>query len=448
MRGLAFVLTLVLCGCATSAPLAVNAEANAANPAPPLAISPDGDVIVLALSGGGARAASFSLGVMQALRDTPARDGRRLIDHVSLITSVSGGSIAAAYIGQHGPAGLDTFRAAYLDKNWDRELHVSPASPRNWFRAWRGGLNDERLLADWLDREVFTGARMEVFGRDGRPQVWLNAADLYNGVPFAFTPQNFDAICSNLATTRVADAAAASMAVPVVFEPILIEPRRTNCPPPPSWIARAHTDRAQPHLVRAAARALQSYRDPALPYLHLVDGGVIDNLGLSSLSLARLTAGNAYAPLSPQDAVRLTRFSVIVVNAELIRDTQWQTDARAPGGGAVLGTTFDITIESANRASYDMFRTVLAQWRTDLVAWRCGLSADERARLGAPNGWHCDDVVMAADMIAFADLDDATRRRLGVMATRVSLPAEDIDALIAGGRAGLDQNALAQSLRR
>lgn len=448
MRVLTSILVLALAACATAAPPApVNAAGYAVNPAPLLSIGPDGDVIALALSGGGARAAGFSLGVMQALRDAPAADGRALIDHVALVTSVSGGSLAAAYFGQHGSAGLDTFRAAYLDKNWHAELHTSPLSPGNWLGAARGGINDKALLADWLDREVFSGARMEALWRAERPQVWLNAVDLYNGVPFAFTPRTFDALCSELAPIRLADAAAASMAVPVVFEPVLIAPRREACPPLPAWIARAPADRARPHLVRAAARALQSYRDPALAYVHLVDGGVIDNLGLSSLSLALLTADSPPALFSPQDAVRLTRFTMLVVNAENIRNTDWQASAESPSGAAVVDTAYDVTVEAANRAAYDLFRTVLAQWRTDLVAWRCALPAEEVARLGAGPGWECANVAVAADMISFADLDPPAGQRIGVLATRVSLPPEDIDALIAGGREALARNALAQSLR-
>ncbi|MFZ4684569.1 MAG: patatin-like phospholipase family protein, partial [Hyphomonadaceae bacterium] len=58
-------------------------------------IAGDGDVIALAFSGGGARAASFSLGVLQQLRDTRDSTGGRLIDRVALVTAVSGGAITA-----------------------------------------------------------------------------------------------------------------------------------------------------------------------------------------------------------------------------------------------------------------------------------------------------------------------------------------------------------------
>ena len=447
VRTLAIVLTAVLTACATALPAApINRPATfPENPAPALHVGPDGEAIVLALSGGGARAAAFSLGVLQGLREAPAADGRALLDHVALVSAVSGGAILAAYYGLHGSPGLDTFRAAYLDKDWVSALHTSPASPANWLRAWRGGMNDETKLADWLDREIFQGAPMHMLWRG--PQVWLNAVDLYNGTPFAFAPAYFDALCSDLAGVRVADAVAASMAMPVIFEPILIEPQRQHCAPQPDWVARALNDREAPALLRVSARAFQSYRDPArLRFVHLADGGVVDNLGLSSLSLMLLTAPTPYAPLSEQGAVRLTRLRVLVVNAENIRTADWRMDAEGPSGAEIIDTVYDVATEASNRAAYDGFRAIIAQWERDLIAWRCGLASDDVARWrGGLAGWNCADPRLSVDMIAFADLDETLRARVGAIATRVSLPAAaDIDALIASGRAGLLANALAR----
>ncbi|MEZ6022622.1 MAG: hypothetical protein R3C16_04215 [Hyphomonadaceae bacterium] len=114
-----------------------------------------------------------------------------------------------------------------------------------------------------------------------------------------------------------------------------------------------------------------------------------------------------------------------------------------------LDITSDIFIEAANRAAYDRFRAVAARWQDELRAWRCGLSAEDAARLtGCANDWRCDDVSISVDMIGFDGLDPESRERLGVLATRVTLPREDIDALIAGGRAGVAASPVAQALRR
>src|SRR5262245_5171673 len=105
MRISFFAAALALAGCAsTPAPQAINLPAAApdninASQTPEL----EGDVMVLALSGGGARAAAFSLGALEGLRDMRATDGSSLLDHVRIVSGVSGGAILAAYYGQHGP---------------------------------------------------------------------------------------------------------------------------------------------------------------------------------------------------------------------------------------------------------------------------------------------------------------------------------------------------------
>ena len=59
---------------------------------------PDRDMLVgVALSGGGSRAALFGAAGLEALARIPMPDGTSLIDHISHLSGVSGGSIAAAY---------------------------------------------------------------------------------------------------------------------------------------------------------------------------------------------------------------------------------------------------------------------------------------------------------------------------------------------------------------
>lgn len=450
MRATLLAAAFALAGCATTPePRVINQPASA-----PLATASndlplEGDVMVLAFSGGGARAAAFSLGALEGLRDMRAADGRALIDHVRLVSGVSGGSILAAYFGQHGAAGVDSFRAAYLDKNWAGALHTSPYSPLNWARALRGGVNDRTKLADWLDREVFAGGTMsQVWNGSGR-QVWINATDFYNGTTFAFTPPYFSALCSDLGSVRIADAVAASMAVPVAFSPVLAAPYPDRCGAL-DWVARAADDRAAPAGVRRTAQAFRNYRDPERQkYLHLVDGGVLDNLGLTALSLAHQTADTPIGPLTPRDAVRLRRMTFLVVNSEKIRATNWQRTPQGPSGVEVAETLADLIIESPNRSSYDLFRGLVRDWEKEVRAYRCSLSQDDVARLrGDVAGWDCAGVHFAVDMVSFSDLDSAATAKLGAAPTKVSLPHDVIDALIAGGRAGVQRNPSVLALTR
>jgi NTE family protein len=448
MRAVTLAAALALAGCASApAPHPINLPETTASQAQfrqDLDIS--GDTIALAFSGGGARAAAFSLGVLQGLRDMKAADGRDMLGQIRLVTAVSGGSIVAAYFGQHGPPGLDTFRAAFLDKDWP--IHTSPYSPLNWVRASRGGLNDPNRMADWLDREVFAGAPMRDVWNGPGPQVWINATDLYNGTTFAFAPIYFSALCSDLGSVRVADAVAASMSVPFAFKPVLAEPYPAYCGSPPDWVAKSLTDHGAPALVRRTAQAFTAYRDPQRQrYLHLVDGGVLDNLGLTSLSLIRETASTPYGPFSSREAVRVRRLVFLVINVEKTRSSTWQLSPRSPSGREIAETLANVAIESPNRSTYDSFRALVAKWESEVRTYRCGLSNEDIAQaLGDPAGWDCNDVHFVVDMLSFDDL--ATGAQLAAIPTRVSLPGDTVDVLISAGRNGVKQNASMLALTR
>ena len=409
-------------------------------------IEGEGDILALAFSGGGARASAFSLGALQGLREMRGPDGTSLLDRVRLVTAVSGGSVTAAYFGQHGTAGLDTFRTAFLDKTW--RINTNAVSAPAWLRAMDGGMNDRRQVANWLDREVYGGRTMDQLWQGGGPQIWLNATDLYNGTPFAFAPLYFDALCADLGSVRVADAVAASMAFPLVFQPVVVAPHVDSCTPAPAWVAAAPGDPTATALVRRTAQAFAAYRDPnRQPFIHLVDGGVLDNLGLSSISLLRATGGTPYGPLSARAAVNVRRMTFLVINAEQTRNSTWQHRARGPNRPQVVAALLSIAIEAPNRSAYDAFRLVAERWERDVRAWRCALPASEVMALrGRLEGWDCNDVHFTVAMIGFADLDAETRRRLGRMPTNVSLPRPAIDALVEAGRRGVRENPAARAL--
>jgi NTE family protein len=438
MRALAFLCAFALIGCATATPINVplagpQIEAPGRAPA-------GEDLIILTLSGGGARAASFALGVLQGLRDMAGDDGRPLTEHVALISSVSGGSVLAAYYGLHGESGLDTFRAAYLDKDWPIRRSTSPLG---WFGAARGGVNGPAQLADWLDREVYFGARMEAL--TAGPRVALNASDLYNGTPFAFTPLFFDGVCSDLAQVRIADAVAASMAVPVMFKPVLAESFPGPDCPPLDWPDRLASERTTPESVRAAAHAFRNYRgDPRAGqrYVHLSDGGVTDYFGLSSLFITH-AAGPPPAPLAPREAVQARRVLVMVVNAEHVRPrTYQQRGTDAIGAYEMLYAPLDAAASAAMRASADAFRSNLPDFERDLRQFRCGLDPRHVRELGADRpGWMCEDVSVTMDVISFHDMSPDAYDALYDTRTDVSLEPETVTALIAAGRAAAEANA-------
>jgi NTE family protein len=432
MRGLLLALALGLTACATTA-APINAPLGGLQ-ADVRGRAPMGeDLIILALSGGGARAAAFHLGVLRGMRETPGRDGRPLTEHIALITSVSGGSVLAAYYAQHGDVGLDTFDEAYLARDWALRRGRSPAA---WAGLTRGGMNGPSQLADWLDANVYDGARMTALGAG--PRVVINATDLYNSTPFAFTQFFFDGVCSNLMDIRVADAVAASMAAPVVFRPILVESYASRCEGPPAWTTDVLTDRTQSENVRQAARAFQNYRGDtraAQRYLHLADGGVADNFGLLSLQLLHEAEGSP-SPLRQAEVMQARRILLLVVNAEYIRPRTFQSAGTdAIGAYEMMYAPIDVATEVSKRAMIDVWRTGLTAFERELRDYRCPRPTDMRNA-----DWRCDDISVSMDVITFRDMEPAEYDALFDTLTDVSLPPETVTALITAGRGVATRN--------
>ena len=84
------------------------------------------NLVVLAFSGGGTRAAAFSYGVLEALRrmDLILPNGRkiRMLDEVDVITGVSGGSFTALAYGLYGDKLFDSYETSFLKRDVQGEL--------------------------------------------------------------------------------------------------------------------------------------------------------------------------------------------------------------------------------------------------------------------------------------------------------------------------------------
>lgn len=437
----------LLGGCATpfdNAPL--NRPASAA-PAP--ALPPDDDheqVIGLSLSGGGLRAAAFALGVAQELA-APTGD---VYGDLRFISSVSGGSLAAAYLALEGRPGLESFRSRVLLRDFERDLRLSLWSPDNLARLLSGGLNDRSNLARVLDQDVFHGATFAALQARRPPEVWINATDLFNRTPFPFVPEVFDALCSDLPSLRVSEAVAASMGVPLAFAPVVLQTWPEHCTTPlPPWAGRAAQDKGgvTAGLLASVARAVANYRNPGrMRYVKLADGGLTDNQGLSSILVARAAAGTPHDPITETNAVRLRRLLFLVVDAGRPPSGDWALARDGPSGVDVGLAAADAAIDSATRLSVQAFREEMARWRDQIVQWRCALPAERvQALLPARRAWRCDDLQFEVDVLSFEGLPPALEARLRAMPTRLVLPAADVDAAIeAGRRAAQGSAALAR----
>ena len=450
-RGTALAgLALLLAGCASVQNLPVNVPISGAlPPIPPGAASEaysDDLLIGLSFSGGGSRAAAFSYGALAAFDDTmlpPREGGGRLIDRIDFVSGVSGGSVTAAYFGLKQRAALTDFRERFLLRNAEEELNTQ-VNLATLGLALGGGVNGDRRFSQWLDQNLFGGATFGDIRAVRRPRIWINASDIYNRTPFVFGATAFGALCSDLNAYPLSDAVAASAAVPIVFAPVILESYggRCNTPLPPG-VERARKNPQAAPLLRDFAEAIEHYRDGSMKYVKLLDGGLVDNFGLSGFTIARLAAekDKPYEPMSPQQAVKIRRGMFLVIDAGRGPSGDWANTLAGPAGPEIVLASADTAIGAGMNASYIAFETLTSDWQQQLIRWRCGLSAAERLRLGVKPGWNCRDLRFFVGRVSFDQFSGARGRELNAIPTRFRLPPESVDLLINAGREAVRNSA-------
>jgi NTE family protein len=449
----AIAFAAVLAGCATVYNLPGNAPLGAAladnNFGREVPNYEDDLLLALSFSGGGTRAAAFSFGVLTELdrSRSGSNQAKTLLDRVDFISGVSGGAVTAAYFGIKKRAALDDFRERFLLRNAEEALNTQ-LSLGNLGRALGGGVNDSQFT-NWLDRNLFDGARFEVFREERRPRVWINASDIYNRTPFVFGKTAFDALCSDIRSYRVAEAVAASAAVPFAFAPIVLETYPGGCATQlPAWLERArHDPDAQP-LLRSFAEANARYHDGSMRYVKLLDGGLVDNYGLSGFSIGMLAAQHPFEPMTERQAVRVRRIMFLVVDAGRAISGDFAQRIEGPSGVELITAAADTAIDASVRSSYAAFSTLVNDWSGKVRRWRCGLSGAERSRLGVGKNWRCGDVSFFIDRVNFDQLGPSRAGILNAIPTRFALPADQVDLLIESGADALRQSKSYQAFRR
>lgn len=406
----------------------------------------DDDIYIgLAFSGGGTRASSFAFGLLEELRASgrSSKNPDGLLKYVRLVSGVSGGSVTAAYYGLHGPAGLDRYRDTYLVQDAEKYMSTAVWNPVTLVKGVSGGANSRTTFARFLDETIFNKATFADLAKNRRTLTWINASDVANNTPFLFAPETFDALCSDLRKLPISEAVAASAAFPLVFSPIVLEAHGNSCQyKSPDWLVAAKHNPESTSAMKAYARALESYHDPAkIKYVKLLDGGITDNFGTTGLSLARAKAQNDYGPLTPREAVRLKRIMFLVANAGTQEDYSWSQKVQGPGAVALVMSIVNSSMSAATRVGYDVMRLTLAAWHQDLVDYRCKLPLSEVAKhRGTAVGWDCTDLKLFVGEVSFEGLGPDMTEQLNKIPTRLKLPVADVDLAIKAARLSTQQN--------
>lgn len=392
--------------------------------------------IGLAFSGGGMRATAFAYGMLQELQATQTGTPNGLLDNVRLVSGVSGGSVMAAQLGLKGPQGMQGFRDAFLTQDAEAYMTTSGFNPLTIAKGIAGGVNGRDTFGRTLDETLFQGATFADLRRS-RIKTWINATDMANNTPFLFSPETFDALCSDLSSVRLSEAVAASAAYPLVFTPIVLEAHHDQCAyQEPDWLTAARYNPEATAAMRAHARALESYTNPSeVKFVKLLDGGITDNFGTTGLAVERARAQVPYAPLTAEEAVNLKRMLFLVANAGVEKDYDWTQKVAGPGGVNLAMSIATSAMSAASRSGYDSMRGELRLWESELIEWRCALPPAEVQRLrGTTQGWDCKDVKIFVGEASFASLPTDQRDQLDAVPTRLKLPTDQVDMVIAAGR--------------
>ncbi len=381
--------------------------------------------VVLTFSGGGTRAAAFTLGVLEKLADTAiAVDGqtRRLVDEVDVITAVSGGSFTAAYYGLFGDRVFTDFAARFLYRDVQAEMLAEVLWPGRWSEIASGQFSRTDAVADYLDRTLFEGRTFADLSANGRsPYVILNATDLNTGSTFSFTQMQFDYLCSDLTLFPVARAVMASAAVPVVFAPLVLRNHPGPCAQrSPAWVAQALAERNPGDRRFHAASALASYADPvAVPWVRLVDGGIVDNLGLRGSIMSEVNHYGRVLEMagafSPAALAQVEHVLVIASNTQSISGRDWVASPEDPGLFDTAQALSDATTSVLNAETTLLARQGFDMWAAYVNAARCA---------------SCQKVTVDFAVLSFDHLADAAeRQRYRTMATSLHLDRDTVNDL-------------------
>ncbi|CAN5920410.1 patatin-like phospholipase family protein [soil metagenome] len=402
---------------------------------------------------GGTRATALAMAVLQAMDKVKLASGRGLADEIDIISSVSGGSVTAGYFALYGKEGLPTLEENFVRKDGIGALlsaGLNPISLANLASPSRERID---LLVDYLDRQLFDKKTFaQLIERKRRPYLILNAADMVEGTPFPFTQYTMDLLCSDLTTMKLSTAVAASAAFPVALSPVTLK-NYSKCAgvPTPVWIRAASNTSWYTNPGRVVwGRTASAYADGSKQYVHLLDGGIADNLGVSEPY--RLLTTDDVPPLLKQDIAdgRIRKIIFVMVNARSFPPSELDRSQATPGVLDMLGASISSSIDRASLGSAERLRTLLND-RFRAIADGAAQAARQAPQPGLP----ADVVRMQREQLAkiaanfraitantqfiavdFDAIPDAAcRQTFHSVKTTWTLPPDQIDALKTMGEA-------------
>jgi NTE family protein len=260
--------------------------------------------------------------------------------------------------------------------------------------------------------------------------ILINASDLSSGARISFVQEYFNLLCSEVDTFPVAKAVAASSAVPVALDPVVVE-NYDSCDTSAYLQALRDTrENASSPQALQAATSLEKLliNKQQFRYLHLVDGGITDNLGLRTFYEVIEFHGGMEAFVRKLGRRPSRTAAVIVVDASTEPGYGIAASKEVPTIEQTIGAVTDIQLHRYNASTLELMQHSLKSW------------SDELSELGYPVDTHLIEVNLR-------DLDAPQPLNVHTIPTSFSLSDEQIDVLIEAGRRLLRDNPRFQTFR-
>ncbi len=399
-------------------------------------------IMLMTFSGGGTRAAAFSYGVLEEIRETEIDiNGKnaRLIDEIDSISSVSGGSFTAAYYGLFGERIFDEFENKFLKKDIQGALfNKTFFNPVNWIRLVSPFYSRSDLAAEYYDKNIF---EMKTFGDMAElkgPAISINATDMVTGIRISFAQGGFDVICSDLSAYPVSRAVAASSAVPLLMTPITLRNYAGTCgyklpDSVQALLEQEGLSRRQYHQINNLIPYMDSEKRK---YIHLVDGGLSDNLGIRA-GLERVLAGGGFwKTIKNTRHKNVHKVLIIVVNAETEVSNEWSLLERTPLARIMAKSYASVVISRYNFETLMLLWESFDGWTREVQDGRCA-DGPVSTEPGA-----CGDISFYLVEVEFDALKDSEEKTyLKQLPTSFRLDGDDVDRIRRAARRILSKDS-------
>jgi NTE family protein len=331
----------------------------------------DSLLVVASFSGGGTRASTLAFGALREMTRQPITwEGKqkRLLDELDVIYALSGGTFTGAYYALFGERIFHDFEYRFLRKDWESELRSRIfRSPSNWLRLWSPYFGRTHIMAELLDEALFDGKTYgDLLSQRTRPGILIHASDMATLSRFEFLQPQFDLMCSDLNSLPVAYASAASAALPLVLSPITFKNYAGQCGyEPPTWLLEAKSSTRL--MQRQRAQEMLSYLDAEKrPHVHLLDGGLSDNMALRGILEGVGVAGGLENILKNAGIKNVKKLVIIAVNAETGPDVKEYRSDHIPVLSRAFSSLVDIPINRYSTDTLLLIHFAVQMWRNEL----------------------------------------------------------------------------------